>query len=179
MKNRIFFIPLIIALFTFTGCFNVNGNFKQMRNYLLDNLDGSFRKDTEFALGSVTIALAGFAADFSDEDNGETASEVLGNISKLQIGVYEVKEMDVSQLNFSLVKKISERMERKGWKYIVRSSENGEVTAIFLPEDLENGVKKLFVFTANKKEIVLVEIYGDLDEAVNVAVRERGLDAEF
>ncbi|NOX19461.1 MAG: hypothetical protein GXO87_14435 [Chlorobi bacterium] len=152
MKNRIFLIPLVVILFSVTGCFGVNGNFKQMRNYLLNNIDGSFKKDTEFAVGPAAIALAGFAASFSDEKDGEFASDVLGNISKVQIGVYKVKKMNKFSLNFPLLKNISEKMERKGWKYIVRTIEDGEMTAIFLPKDLERGVKKLFIFSVNDRQ---------------------------
>ncbi len=179
MKNRIFLIPLALSLLFMTGCFSVNGNFKQIRNYLLNNVEGAFEKDTEFAMGPATLALAGFAASFSEENNGELASEMLDNISKVQIGVYNVRKLNASKIDFSLVKNISERMEAKGWRYIIRSVENGEMTAVFVPSDLKDGVKKLFVFTLNNKEIVLVEISGDLDEVVEIAVRDRGFNSEF
>ena len=64
-------------------------------------------------------------------------------------------------------------MRIKGWKYIVRSVDNNELTAIYLSADPVEILKKMYIINLRDEKLVIIEVNGDLKKAISYAIEER------
>lgn len=165
---------LLIATFL-TGCFSVNTNFKRIRNHLFENMDLKYERDIEFAVGPAGLFLAGMVIKFSDSD--KIADDIVGRISRVQIGIYNNKESNIFDWSYSSLTDLVDVMSDKDWECIVRSKSSNELTAVFVKYE-EDSLNQIFVVTLNEKEMILAEVNGDLAEVVELAIREKGFNIE-
>ena len=66
-------------------------------------------------------------------------------------------------------------MSESGWKSIVRSSSNGELSAVYVGYNPDESLNRMFVINLDGDELVLVEVKGDLKEAIATVIREKGM----
>lgn len=173
MKARGLIVLVVAVLFmiNFTGCIGVNGNFKNVRDNILVNLDGRTERVIEFSLGPSGMMFASLITSFAADE--EYVDDLIRQVTKIQVGVY--KRNNFSDPNFRILKDLSEEMRDKGWNYLVRSYDHGNLAAVFTQSDDLNSVHSLFVVALERDEMVMVELKGDLDRMIEIAVRENGL----
>ncbi|MCJ7552614.1 MAG: hypothetical protein MUO34_01910, partial [Ignavibacteriaceae bacterium] len=84
MKTKHLTLALIIAFTSLllTGCFGVNEKFTEIRNHIMNSVDGSYKTDMQFALGSVSLTFSRWVAGL--DENDKFASELLKEISGVQ-----------------------------------------------------------------------------------------------
>lgn len=164
----------LISVFL-TGCFSVNTNFKRIRNHLFDSMDMRYEREIEFAVGSAGLLLAGMVIRFSDTD--EIADDIVGQITRVQVGIYNNTNRDEFDGSFNSLTELVEVMSDKDWECIVRSKSNYELTSVFVKYD-DDFLNQLFVVTISDREMILAEVHGDLAEVVEIAIREKGLNIE-
>lgn len=164
----------VVLSTTLTGCFNVDAEFKSMRNDVLENIDGDFKRDIEFGIGSAGITLASSFIALSDTD--ENVDDLLRQMSSIQIGVYQNRShRGELNLHSSMLKNFSENMQINGWEFIVRTVDRDEMSMVFVKSDDEDNFSDLFVVSLDDDELVMAKLTGDLNEAINIAIRENGL----
>ena len=173
-KKSIYFALILVLSFSLTGCFRVNRGFKNLRNIVLEETPIEFQKHVELAVGSGTIGLANIFISLSDDPEGKIASRVINQISRVQFGVYEKKYWKDEDLTFGHLRKISDKVEEKGWKFLVRSVNNDEMTAVFYKENEEYEIRQMLVVGMEDRELFIVEIMGDLNDVIEIAVNENG-----
>lgn len=165
---------LLLAIsLLFNGCFNVNSEFRNVRNHLLRGIDSGYEKDQEFALGTVSMSLVKQVIKASD--NGNESKELIENISEIQIGTYKRNSGDDNP-DFGQFNKVCGVMESGGWFRMVRNFENNEVSAVFLKLNTHAHLTRMFVISMDRNELVLAEIKGKLDKVFQIALRDRGLN---
>jgi len=64
-------------------------------------------------------------------------------------------------------------MLESGWKSIVRSSDNGDLSAVYVRNNPAETLNRMFVINLDGDELVLVEVKGDLKEAIATVIREK------
>ena len=173
MKKVIFILPVICFSIVLTGCWGVDRDFKSIRNVTLSGCGRDFVTDYEFALGSFELWVAGGIVGIVESD--EMASKIISCVSGVQIGIYKNKGRSDFQKR-GLLKKIDERMERKGWKYIVKSFEHNEISAVYVNKDYDRMLRELFVVQVEGNEITIVQVSGDIEEIIETAIKEQGLN---
>jgi len=177
MKRKYVGLVLILALLSvsFTGCIGVNGNFKKIRNTLKNNLDLEYNKTVEFSVGRTGLMLAGMVIRFADTE--EPIEDVLSEVSRVQVGIYE---RDYGDLNAKVknLNALTTQMENQGWKYIVRTVQHDEMVCVFVRED-DPGFNQLYVVNVGDHEMVLVEIHGDLSKIIEIVLREKAFNVDF
>lgn len=171
MKKTVL-VLLISALPFLTGCFGVSSYFDSVKDDILQNMTDRFEEDTEFALGPVTLSVAEFFVDFSDDVQ---AQEIIDAISRVQVGVYKRHYSGGEVSRAGIMKNIDRRMRKFGWKYIVKNYKQDEVSAVYVGRTSDWKLSRMFVVSLNKEELVLVQLDGDLDRVFEMAVREKGL----
>ncbi len=137
----------------------------------MSELDMDYDKQIEFSVGSAGIMLAGMIVNLSDVE--EPVDEILKNISRVQVGVYERNRYNKFHARYDVLVRLSAKLEEQGWKYIVRSVQDNEIAAVFVNEE-DDEFSRLYVVAADDEQLVLVEIHGDLSKVIEVAVREKG-----
>lgn len=178
MKNKR--IKVIISLLFLTvllsGCFGVDRSFRQIRNYIIENTNGEYDKDFEFSIGSTGISLASVAVSFVDTE--EPIEEILSEISSVQVGIYSNKDSGRITTDFAGLKHLTNLMEKAGWEFIVRSVDRDELTAVFV-RVYENQLNRVFVISVNQEEMALVEMYGNVEKVIEIAIREGNLNLQL
>jgi hypothetical protein len=70
-------------------------------------------------------------------------------------------------------------MSESGWKSIVRSSDTGELTAVYVRKNRAETLDRMFVISMDGDELVLVDVEGDLKEAIATVIREKGMKIDI
>lgn len=178
MNSKKYLLVIVFGLIglSFTGCIGVNRNFKQIRTTLLERFDTDFDRKFEFSIGRAGLSLAGVIVRLSDVE--EPVDEILSKVSQVQIGVYERADYGQMTADFRDLKNVTKLMEDRGWTYIVRSVQGDEMAAVFIKEEDEE-LNQIYVIAFDGNEMVLVEVHGDLEEIIEIAIREKGLHFEM
>lgn len=169
----------IVSLTMFSGCFGVNGQFKSIRNAVLLNTDKDFERDIEFSVGPAGLALAGMFVRFADDQDGRNISEMIGEISRVQIGVYKNRDRFDRDVHFNFLREINDEMEGNGWQYIVRAVDHNELAAVYVRTDAEENIREAFIVALSREDLVFANIYGDLDGLIETAIRQNGIHFEM
>ncbi len=166
-------ISLLLLTFLLSGCYGVDRSFRQIRNYILENSGAEYSKDVEFSIGSAGIALASTMVSLADVE--EPIDEILSEVSSVQVGIYKNKDSTKITTDFAGLKYLTNLMENAGWEYVVRSIDSNEMAIVFV-RIYKNQLNRVFVISVNQEEMVLVEMYGNVDKVIEIAIREGELN---
>ncbi|MCZ6702876.1 MAG: DUF4252 domain-containing protein [Ignavibacteria bacterium] len=142
-----------------------------MKDKIIGELGNDYKTEFQFSVGSVAITISSWFVDLAA--NEEYIDDMLREISSVQVGVYHKVESSDAKANFSTLQSIDEEMNNKGWKYIVRSVEGNELTAIYLSDDPEEILNKMYVINLSDEKLVIVEVNGDLKKVLSYAIEAR------
>jgi len=178
MKQKQIKILVSIFLFMFflNGCIGVDRSFRQIRNYILENTDTEYSREVEFSIGSAGISVASIMVRMADVE--EPIDEILSEISSVQVGVYNNEDSTKVTTDFAGLKHLTDLMENAGWEFIVRSVDRDELTAVFV-RIYKNQLNRVFVISVNQDEMVLAELYGNIDKLIEIAIREGNLNIQL
>ena len=167
----------IISMFMFTGCFGVDGNFVHVRNDLLSTPGSDFHRDIEFSLGSAGMAIARMAVKYDDQD--DNAKEILNNVSRVQIGVYKKHNRFIPEERFEFFNKTDSKMKNHGWQPIVKNYDSNEMNIIYVMKNDDDKPDKIFIVSLNRKELVMVEVHGNLEKILIAVIKDKGMNFQF
>lgn len=173
MKSIKYLIAIIAASILFSGCISVDGYFKNVRNKVFSSVNGDFQREVEFAVGPALLTMSSIAVSFSDAP--EFTDDMLRKIERVQIGVYKNRDWKSYKPNFNSLRNISQDLINDGYEVIVRSSSQKEMVAVMVKEKHER-LNEMFVIAVNEDKLVMTQIFGDLDELIEIAIRSEGLN---
>ena len=172
MKTKILFLPILLLPLFLNGCIGLNEEFTQVRNEVIRNFGGDFKSEVQFSIGSAGITVSTWFVDAAAED--DIAAEILNDVSSVQVGVYK-KLRGTNSPNMNTLREIESKMSASGWKSIVKSCDKEELAAVYVRKDSGEILDRLFVISLEDDELVLVEVEGDLKEAISTIIREKGM----
>lgn len=176
MKTTIkLLIITLAASFLLGGCIAVDGYFKNVRNKVFKSVEGDFHKEVEFSLGAAAITLSTVAVSLSDAP--DFTDDMLRKIDRVQIGVYKNLDWRRYKPNFNSLRAITSDLKEDGYEFIVRTIDRDEMVAVMVKSD-DYRIKEMFVVAVNDEELVMTQIFGDLDELIEIAIREEGFNVE-
>ena len=171
MKNFLKISPLFVAsIFLLSGCINVNRNFRDMSATLMSKFGNDYHREVEVSVGPFLINFASWVVNFSQDD--EIVDDLMRQVSNVQVGVYTMIKEGHNEKP-GVMNKINIEMQNKGWKYIVRSFNDDEMTAVYVSKDPEISFKKMFIITHDSEQLVLVEVEGNLDKLIEMAIHDK------
>jgi hypothetical protein len=177
MNNKIFFIPILLLPLLVNGCLGINEEFEGVRDMVILSTGNDYKSEFQFSIGSVTITVSSWVVDASTDDN--FPSDILEDVSSVQVGVYKKLQGTTSSPNFQTLLEIEPEMQASGWRSILRSYKDNELTGIYVRNSKEEQLNRLFVISLEDDELVLVEVEGDLNEAIATVIREKGMDIDI
>ena len=173
MKTSRIFIYMItfLLLILLTGCIGVNRRFSGVKDKIMGELGNDYKTEFQFSVGSAAITISSWFVDLAADQ--EYVDDMLREISSVQVGVYNRVEGSHAKANFGTLQSIDEEMNNKGWKYIVRSADNEELTAIYLSDNPGEILNKMYVINLSDEELVIIEVNGDLKKVISYVIEER------
>ena len=172
MKTKMYFLPVFFLPLFLNSCVGIDEEFSKVRNVVIKNFGDDYKSEAQFSIGSVGITVSSWIVDTVEED--ELPSEILDNVSSVQVGIYKKIKGNTSH-NISILKEIESNMQESGWKSIVRSSTDKGLTRVYVRKNVNEMLKRLFVISLEDDELVLVEVEGDLKEAIATVIKEKGM----
>ena len=91
------------------------------------------------------------------------------------MGVYK-KLRGTDSPDMNTLRDIENKMSESGWKSIVKTCDKDKLAAIYVRKDRSETLNRLFVISLDDNELVLVEVEGDLKEAISTVIREKGME---
>lgn len=171
MKNSLKISPLLIALVLLTsGCINVNRNFKEVRSNIINKFGNDYHREIEISAGPFAINLASWVVNFSQDD--ELIDDLIRQVSNVQVGVYTLTKNRGKEKQ-DIMTKINHEMQSRGWVYIVKSYNDDELTAVYVSRNPAMLFRKMFIITQDSEELVLVEVEGNLDRLIELAIHDK------
>lgn len=166
----------LLLTLTLSGCFEVNGNFKEIRNSILNNFENSYSKNIEYSFGNITLSLADIFVTFSDDEGAEFASDILDDISNVQIGIYKIKIQNIKNLNNQnwFLRKTVHTLTEQGWNILALIVKHNNMTAVLSKENGENIPAEMLVVNMNENKLLLAELSGNLNKIIDLALKEKG-----
>ncbi|MGB5895928.1 MAG: DUF4252 domain-containing protein [Ignavibacteriaceae bacterium] len=177
IKSKPLIISLSLLLIFLNGCIGVNRQFGEVKDKIMGELGNDYRTEFQFSVGSSAITISSWFVDLAA--NEEYLDEMMREISSVQVGVYNKVEGSDAKANFGTLQSIDEEMNNKGWKYIVRSVESDELTAIYLSDDPGEILNKMYVINLSDEELVIIEVNGDLKKVISYAIEGRKFDLKM
>ena len=176
MKTRVFFLPILFLTLFLNGCIGINEEFGEIRDVVIKNFGGEYKSEVQFSVGSVGITVSSWFVDAAAEE--DMASDILDDVSSVQVGIYKKLRGSTSP-GINTLREIEDKMSQSGWKSIVRSSDNGELTAVYVRKNRSETLDRMFVISMDGDELVLVDVEGDLKEAIATVIREKGMKIQM
>ncbi len=175
--RKFIYIITFLSLILLTGCIGVNRQFDEVKDKIIGELGNDYKTEFQFSVGSAAITISSWFVDLAADE--EYIDEMMREISSVQVGVYNQIEGSAAKSDFKTLKLIDKEMVSKGWKYIVRSVENEEITAIYISADPEEMLNSMYVINLSGKELVIIEVNGDLKKVISYAIEERNFQVEM
>ena len=177
IKSITLIISVSLLLFFLNGCIGVNRQFSEVKDKIIGGLGNDYKTEFQFSVGSEAITISSWFVDLAADQ--EYADDMLREISSVQVGIYNRVEGSNAKADFGTLQSIDEEMNIKGWKYIVRSVDGKEVTAIYLSDDPEEILNRMFIINLSDEELVIIEVNGDLKKVISYAIEEKEFDIKM
>ena len=171
ISRTFIYILSFFLLILLTGCIGVNKQFSEVKDKIMGELDNDYKTEFQFSVGSSAITISSWFVDLAADE--EYIDEMMREISSVQVGVYNRVESSDAKANFGTLQSIDEEMYNKGWKYIVRSVDNKELTAIYLSDDPEEILNTMYIINLSDEKLVIIEVNGDLKKVISYAIEDR------
>jgi hypothetical protein len=177
MKSFLKISPLLVAvIFLSSGCIGINRNFKEVSSNLINKFGNDYHREIELSVGPFVINLASWVVNLSEED--EIVDDLMRQVSNVQVGVYTLTK-DRRKGKHDVMEKINDEMQSRGWRYIVRSYSDDELTAVYVSKEPDMFFRKMFVITHDSEQLVLVEVEGNLDRLIELAIRDKKFEFDM
>lgn len=176
-QKKFIYIIIFFVLILLTGCIGVNRQFDEVKDKIMGELGSDYKTEIQFSVGSTAITISSWFVDLSA--NEEYIDEMMREISSVQVGVYNQVEGSDARADFSTLKSIDKEMNSNGWKYIVRTIDNDELTAIYISADPEEMLNSMYVINLSDEELVIIEVNGDLKKVISYAIEKKEFDVKM
>ena len=169
-KSIIVIVAPILLLFL-TGCIGVNRQFSQVKDKIMGELGSDYKTEFQFSVGPALIHVSSWLVDMSADE--EYIDDMMREISSVQVGIYNKIDENKDEANFSTLIALDDHMKKSGWKYIVRTADGDELTAVYISNDPEEVLKKMYVISLEDEKLVIVEVNGNLQKVISYALKEK------
>jgi hypothetical protein len=170
---------LVVAAFflvTMTGCFKVDGSFRQLRDTVVEGAGYTFTTESEFGIGSFVLGAARMVIRWADDGDAEEADALLQHVKGVQLGVYRLEDTrrSLAQEPGSGLKELISFLDGRGYDAIVRSyhADGGSLILVRCEGKQRDQVKELIVVSIEASELTVVQLRGNVNEIVAFVARE-------
>ena len=177
IKSITLMVSVSLLLFFLNGCLGVNSQFSEVKDKIIGGLGNDYKTEFQFSVGSEAITISSWFVDLAADQ--EYADDMLREISSVQVGVYNIVEGSDAETNLGMLQSIDKEMNINGWKYFIRSVDGNDVTAIYLSDDPNQILNRMYIINLSDEELVIIEVNGDLKKVISYAIEEKEFDLKM
>lgn len=179
MRTKLSLLIFLLSSFLvfITGCIGVNRQFYEVKNKIMGGLGDEYKTEFQFSVGSAIINVSSLFVSLSADQ--DYIDDMMREISSVQVGVYNRIKNFENKPDFSMLNSINNEMNNNGWRYIVRTLEKDEFTTIYISNDPNELLDKMYVINLQDDELVIIEINGDLKKVLSYIIEERSFDLKM
>lgn len=160
-----------LALLLLTACDGEPPAAGEVRAHLERALPGvRFRQDAHVRLGRFTMAMVRGLVRVTAAEDRETRA-VMGTIRRLEVATWSL-EGPVDLGDVGAPRDLERRLLRGGWQPMVRYSEEGSLTWVFVRPDAQGAIRNLYIVALDSDELTVVDLAGRIDEALAAALAD-------
>jgi hypothetical protein len=164
-----------VCMLTLTGCFGVDGQFRHLRDVVMEGTQVEYTIEAEFGIGTFFIGLVSRIVEMSDDEDAEIAQSLLKQIKRVQIGTYKLENFDLQKKDVHRkTMEIVAYMKQHEYDSIIRNYENGGASLIMvrMNPNKPDRISDFVVLDFDRNELNLVQLKGDLAEILDIAIQE-------
>jgi hypothetical protein len=153
----------------------VDGYFKNMRNKVFNSVQGDFQKEVEFSFGAAALTLSSVAVSISDAP--DFTDDMVRKLDRIQIGVYKNTDWRNFHPDYNSLREMTADLRDEGYEFIVRSIQRDQMMAVMVKTNSDR-LREMFVIAVDEEQMVMTQIFGDLDELIEIVLRSEGLNVQ-
>ncbi len=163
-------VGLAFMLTNLTGCFwapELDSVRKEIERQIPD---AHFEKDFAISLGPISLGLVRTIIRFVPDEDVHEVREYLGDLSKVQVAVYEANVPRDAEL------KTPHKLESlldEGWEMAIKARNHGGSVWVMYRSDGDE-IREVYVIALDPDELVLMKASGRLDRLLAKVMEEHG-----
>jgi hypothetical protein len=162
-------LVLTVCPLALLGCVEGRPEFARVSSMVVSHLEGDCELEMQFSVGPVGLSLSRWVIGENHDEEG--VDEALKHVSHLEVGIFTRRRDNAN--GFGVLKAMETEMRENGWKSLLLSCKDGEITAVYCRMQVEECMKRLLVLNSSDDQIVLVEVEGDLASVIHSVMNKR------
>lgn len=164
-------ILLLSGILIFCSACLTSSEFNHIEQAIIKEIHpAKVKTNFKFSFGPISLSTAETFVSFTDE--GREASKYLHEISKVQVGIYEIEKTS-RPFQLKIPHRVEKELNELGWEIFIRAKEKDEHVNLFYKQVNEH-IGSLYVIVLEKDEMVIVEVRGRLDKLIEEAIQKHG-----
>ncbi len=164
-------VGMVFLLTSLTGCLWAPELDSVRKDIERQIPDAHFEKEFAISLGPISLGLARTIIRFVPDDDVHEAREYLGDLSKVQIAVYEVDHIPRGA-ELKTPRKLESLLD-EGWEMAIKARDHGESLWVMYRLD-DDEIREVYIVVLDPDELVLVKVRGRLDRLFAKVMEEHG-----
>lgn len=161
---------MALLLASLTGCFWAPELDSLRKDIERQIPDAHFEKDFAISLGPISLGLVRTMIRFVPDGNAHEVREYLGDLSNVQVAVYEA---DVPRGTELKTPRKLESLLDEGWEMAIKARDQGASVWVMYRTDNDE-IREVYVIVLDPDELVLVKARGRLDRLFAKVMEEHG-----
>lgn len=159
-----------ILILLFAGCMPSN-EFNYIERAIRKQIyPAKIKTKFKFSFGPISLSTIKTVVNFTDAS--DEAISYLAEIKKVQVGVYEIRNVDRSS-QLRIPPDAEKKLNELGWEIFIRVKEKNEHVDLFYKQ-INKYISSMYVIVVEDDELVIVEVKGKLDRLIEKAIQEPG-----
>jgi len=164
----------LIVVFS-VGCASAGSNARLSSMIDVELETNTLKREEHIKLGRFSLSVVRGLARLAGEDFDDDESGIVKSLRSVEISTYSIEPPLVEGQDFP-IGQVEKSLSTRGWTRVVTSHEDGGEVMLLTRAGHNGKIDGIFVLSADRNEVEMVQIEGPLDEAITDAIAE---DSDF
>jgi hypothetical protein len=133
----------------------------------------ALERDEHIKLGRFSLSMVRTLVRIAGEDFDEDELDILKSLRRVEVSTYSIEPPLAQDQKFPSAR-VEKSLTERGWSRVITTHEDGDEVMLLTRSDHNGKIKGIFVLSADRYEVELVQIEGPLDEAFAKAIAADG-----
>ncbi len=174
MRPKQIVVALLLVVVSI-GCASTPSNTQVSSMIDHDLATHALERDEHLKLGRFSLSMVRGVCRIVGADLDENELNIVKSLRSVEISTYSIEPPLAQGQEFPLAR-VEKSLTEKGWSRMISTHEDGDELMLMTRSDDKGKIKGVFVLSADRHEVELVQIAGPLDKAfANAIAADRDL----